>query len=119
VKSRQNLLLSVVIVAAISALIVKRTFAPPVAAAARQLWLDRDHWTGRFVEVSGELKEFGAGTPDDHFALEDDGFRVGVRGDARPEPRTLVGRRVRARGVFVFTEKTGGYLDSPALMSAP
>jgi hypothetical protein len=27
----------------------------------------------------------------------------------------LLGRRVRARGVFVFTEKTGGYLDSPAL----
>jgi hypothetical protein len=116
VKSRNHLLLTVVIVASLAALVVRRTFAPPVAAAARRLWLDRDHWTGRFVEVSGELKEFGAGTPDDHFALEDDGFRVGVRGDARPEAKTLVGQRVRARGVFVFTEKTGGYLESPVLI---
>jgi hypothetical protein len=71
------------------------------------------------VEVAGELKEFGAGTADDHFALEDDGFRVGVRGDARPEARTLLGRRVRARGVFVFTEKTGAYLESPTLTPEP
>ena len=70
------------------------------------------------MEVVGELREFSAGSADAHYALDEDGFRVGVRGEARPEPRTLLGRRVRARGVFVFTEKTGGYLESPSLVPA-
>ena len=115
VSPRKHVLLSLLAAGSIAALLFRRCAAPPVVAATRQLWLDRDAWTGRKVEVVGDLKEFGAGTPDDHYALEDEGFRVGVRGDARPTAQTLVGTRVRARGVFVFTEKTGGYLESPEL----
>ena len=74
---------------------------------------------GKNVEVVGELKAFSPGTADAHSAIEDDGFRVGVRGDACPAPKTFLGRRVRARGVFVFTENTGGYLESPSLEIAP
>ncbi|MFI5361284.1 MAG: hypothetical protein ACHQ49_04885 [Elusimicrobiota bacterium] len=109
--SKKHVLLSILAVGALAGLILQRRFAAPVPATTRQLWSDRDAWTGRRIEVVGELKEFGAGTPDDHFALEDDGFRVGVR----PAEATFLGRRVRARGVFVFTEKTGGYLESPML----
>ena len=113
--SKKHVLLSVLAVAALASLFVQRRCAAPAAATSRQLWIDRDAWTGQYVEVVGELKEFSPGTADTHYALEADGFRVGVRGDARPEARTLIGRRVRARGVFVFTEKAGGYLESPSL----
>ena len=113
--TEKHVLLSLLAAGALGALFLQRRCAAPSAAAPRQLWLARDAWTGRNVEVVGDLKEFSPGTADAHYALEDDGFRVGVRGDARPEARTLAGRRVRARGVFVFTEKTGGYLESPTL----
>jgi hypothetical protein len=111
----KHVVLSVLMVGGLAALFLQRRCAAPAPVLARALWQDRDPWTGKNVEVVGELKEFSPGTPDAHFALEDDGFRVGVRGDARPEPRTLLGKRVKARGVFVFTEKTGGYLESPEL----
>ena len=113
--SKKHVLLSVLAVTALASLFIKRRCAAPTSATSRQLWRDRDAWTGRNVEVIGELKEFSPGTVDAHFAIENDGYRVGVRGETRPEARTFVGRRVRARGVFVFTEKTGGYLESPAL----
>jgi hypothetical protein len=113
--TRKHLLLSFLAVGALVALFFQRRCAAPVPVLTRELWRDRDAWTGRKVEVVGQLIAFSTGTADAHSAIDDDGFRVGVRGDARPEPKTLLGRRVRARGVFVFTEKTGGYLDSPAL----
>ena len=113
--TKKHIVLSITAVAALAILFIQHRFAAPIPVRTSVLWRDRDPWTGKNIEVVGELKEFSPGTPDAHFALEDDGFRVGVRGEARPEPRTLLGRRVRARGVFVFTEKTGGYLESPAL----
>jgi hypothetical protein len=117
--TRKHVLLSLLAAGAVAGIILQHHFAAPVPVAARDLFLNRDAWTGKKVEVVGELKEFLSGTADAHSAIEEDGFRVGVRGDARPEPRALFGRRVRARGVFVFTEKTGGYLESPALGPAP
>jgi hypothetical protein len=111
----KHVLLSLLAVGALAAVIVQHRCAAPVPVRTRELWQNRDAWTGRNVEAVGELKEFLPGTDDAHFAIEDDGFRVGVRGEARPEPKSLLGRRVRARGVFVFTEKTGGYLESPSL----
>jgi hypothetical protein len=113
--TRKHVLLSLVIVGALAGLFLQRRCAAPASASTEQLWADRDAWTGKTVEVVGDLKEFGAGTADDHFVVEDKGYRVGVRGDARPAARTMVGTTVRARGVFVFTEKTGGYLESPEL----
>ena len=119
INSGKHVLLGVLAGGALAGLILQRRCAAPVPASTSQLWRDRDAWTGRNVAVVGELKVFLPGTDDEHYAIDDDGFRVGVRGEARPEPRTLLGRRVRARGVFVFTEKTGGYLESPALTPAP
>ena len=103
--------MSLLAVGALAALFFQRRCAAPVPVSTRELWQNRDAWTGRKVEVVGELIAFSTGTADAHAAIEDGGFRVGVR----PEPRTLIGRRVRARGVFVFTEKTGDYLESPEL----
>lgn len=111
----KHVLLSLAAVGALAALFIQHRFAAPVPVAIRELWQNRDVWTGKNVEVVGELKAFSPGTADAHSAIEEDGFRVGVRGDARPAPKTLLGRRVRARGVFVFTEKFGGYLESPTL----
>ena len=116
--ARKHVLFSLLIVAGLVAVFLQHHFAAPVPVRARDLWQNRDAWTGKKVEVAGELKAFAAGTADAHFAIEDDGFRVGVRGESRPEPSAVLGRRVRARGVFVFTEKTGGYLESPSLSPA-
>jgi hypothetical protein len=113
--SRKHLILSAVIVAAIAGLLIQRRFAAPARPTIEQLWMQRDPWTGKTVEVVGDLKEFEAGTPGAHLVIENEGYRVGVRGETKPPARSLVGLRVRARGVFVFTEKTGGYLESPEL----
>ncbi|MFI5347915.1 MAG: class I SAM-dependent methyltransferase [Elusimicrobiota bacterium] len=118
VSTRKHILLSCLAVGALAALFVQRRCAAPIPVVTGELWRDRDAWTGRNVEVVGELKSFSPGTADEHAVIEDDGFRVGLRGRTRPEPRTLLGHRVRARGVFVFTEKTGGYLESAALTPA-
>jgi hypothetical protein len=111
----KHVVLSLLAAGALAALFLQRRCAAPAPVPARELWLNRDSWTGKKVEVVGELKSFSPGTADAHSVIEDEGFRVGVGAGARPEPRTLLGRRVRARGVFVFTEKNGGYLESPAL----
>jgi hypothetical protein len=103
------------LVAALIGLVIQARLAPPVAASTKAMWMAREKWAGKTVETVGELKEFEAGTPDDHYALENDGYRVGVRGIPAPVLAPLLGRRVRARGVFVFTEKAGGYLDAPVL----
>ena len=116
--TRKHILLSFLAVGALAALFIQRRCAAPIPVVARELWRDRDAWTGRNVEVVGELKSFSPGTADEHSVIEDDGFRVGLRGRTHPDPRTLLGRHVRARGVFVFTEKTGGYLESAALTPA-
>jgi hypothetical protein len=109
--TRKHVLLSLLAAGALVALFLRLRYAAPIPVSTQALWRDRDAWTGRKVEVIGELIAFSTGTADAHFAIEDEGFRVGVR----PKPQGLVGRRVRARGVFVFTEKTGGYLESPTL----
>lgn len=115
----KHVLLSAIAVAALAALFVQHRCAAPAPVSIRELWQNRDVWTGKNVEVVGELKAFSPGTADSHSAIEDEGFRVGVRGDAKPEPHSLLGHRVRARGVFVFTEKYGGYLESPSLSPEP
>lgn len=117
--ARRHVLLGLAAAGALAVPFLQRRCAAPAPVAARELWRDRDAWTGRRVEVSGVLKAFSPGTADEHYAIEDDGFRVGVRGEARPAPGTLLGRRVRARGTFVFTEKTGGYLESPSMAPSP
>jgi hypothetical protein len=114
----KHVLLSLLAVGALVALFLQHRLAAPVPVQTVELWRNRDSWTGRKVEVVGRLIAFSTGTADAHSAIDDDGYRVGVRGDARPEPKTLLGQRVRARGVFVFTEKTGGYLESPELAPA-
>ena len=114
----KHVLLSLAAIGALTALFIQRRCGAPVPVAIRELWQNRDAWTGRNVEVVGELKAFSPGTAGAHSAIEEDGFRVGVKGDAKPELRTLLGHRVRARGVFVFTEEFGGYLESPTLSPA-
>ena len=114
----KHVLLSLLAVGALAVLFLQRRRAAPAPVLTRELWRDRDAWTGRKVEVVGEVKAFSPGTADEYSVIEDEGFRVGVGIGARPEPRTLLGRRVRARGVFIFTEKTGGYLESPTLTPA-
>ena len=116
--TKKHVVLSVLAVAALAALFIQHLVAAPTPVAIRELFMNRDAWTGKKVEVVGELKAFSPGTADAHSAIEEDGFRVGVRGDARPAPKSLLGRCVRARGVFVFTEKFGGYLESPSLSPA-
>lgn len=116
----RHVLLSLLAAGSIAALAAQRRCAAPVQVSVRELWDGgRDRWTGRSVQVAGELKEFAAGTEGEHYAVEEDGFRVGLRGEASPAPKTLLGRRVVARGVFVFSEKGGGALDSPVLAPAP
>src|SRR4051812_936630 len=116
--TRKHVALSLAAVAALGALFLQHWLAAAAPVSIRELWMNRDAWTGKKVEVAGELKAFSPGTADAPSAIEEDGYRVGVRGDARPAPKSLLGHRVRARGVFVFTEKYGGYLESPALSQA-
>jgi hypothetical protein len=118
VNTKKHLAISALAISALAALFVQHMIAAPTPVAIRELFMNRDAWTGKKVEVVGELKAFSPGTADAHSAIEEDGFRVGIRGDAKPEPKSLLGQRVRARGVFVFTEKFGGYLESPALSPA-
>jgi hypothetical protein len=91
----------------------------PVPTTARTLWMSRETWAGRRVEVSGTLEVFAAGEPGEHWVLQDGNFRVGVRGLSPAVLRPLVGRRVQARGVFAFSESYGDALMSPALTPEP
>jgi hypothetical protein len=115
----RRVLPSLIFAGALAGLVLQRRCAAPVAATPRQLWTAHETWAGRRVETIGAMKVFSPGTPDAHFALEDDGYRVGVRGLPPAAAAAWVGRRVTARGTFVFTEKTGGYLDAPELSPAP
>jgi hypothetical protein len=91
----------------------------PVPVTTKDLWLHRDRWTGRRVQVDGTLKIFLAGTKLQHYALEDRSFRVGVVGLPSAALTPLLDHRLRATGVFVFDETRGGVLESPALTGAP
>lgn len=96
--------------------------SPPAPATTRSLWLRRDRYLDRPVDVAGTLERFLPGGPNEHFALEDEGFRVGLRGAAPETLLPLLGRRVDAQGVFEFSESYGGYVQverlSPSAGSA-
>ncbi|MDE2491586.1 MAG: hypothetical protein KGM24_12135 [Elusimicrobia bacterium] len=93
--------------------------SPPAPTTTRALWMSRETWAGRRVDVLGALEVFSPGKPGEHWVLQDGNFRVGVRGLSDAVLNPLLGRRVRARGVFAFSESYGGYLDAPALTPAP
>jgi hypothetical protein len=90
-------------------------FAGAAPVTTRDLWLHRDRWTGRRVTVVGTLKVFLPDTKLRHYALEDRRYRAGVVGLPPSMLTPLLGRRVRATGVFVFDETRGGVLESPTL----
>lgn len=92
---------------------------PPVRTDARTLWMSRDHWLDRRVEVEGVVERYAAGTDDEHYALEDGGFRVGLRGAEPDALSRLLGRRARAVGLFEFSESFGIYVQVERLDPAP
>ena len=58
---QKHVILSLLAVGAILALFFQRRCAAPVPVLTRELWRDRDAWTGRKVEVVGRLIAFSTG----------------------------------------------------------
>lgn len=88
----------------------------PRAIPVATLWASPEGYEGEMVRTSGVLRVFGPGTPQEHFAVEDEGqFRVGLRGVAADEMSPLVGQRVTVVGTFGFAEDFGVYIEVVSL----
>lgn len=90
----------------------------PADVPVRLLWMERERWEGRKVRTAGTLKRFLEGKPRDHFALEDEGFRVGLRGEPG-ELDGLLGRRLSVEGRFRFDPDVGIYVTPERIRAGP
>lgn len=89
---------------------------PAEEVPIKSLWHSRREYLGQRVSVDGTLKLFLKGEPKEHYAVEsDDVYRVGVSGVERSKLDALLDAKVRAVGVFRFSEKRGGYLENASL----
>jgi len=91
---------------------------PPLRVTAHDLFMQREKWLGRRVLVDGVLERFSPAAGE-YFALEDAGFRVGLRGGDPAALREEVGRRVTAEGEFGFGDGYGAYVELERLDRAP
>jgi hypothetical protein len=73
-----------------------------------QLWRSAEALDGRPVRTEGTVRVFLAGTPDEHYALEDaDQHRVGIANVPRHRLAALVGTEVVVEGTARFTPERG------------
>lgn len=91
----------------------------PADVPVRLLWMERERWEGRKVRTAGVLKRFLQGQPRDHFVLEDEGFRVGVRGEPKERLERLQGRRLEVEGRFFFDRDFGIYVTPERIQAGP
>lgn len=78
----------------------------------RELWLRPEAHDGKRVAVQGTLRVFLAGTPQQHYAVEDARrHRVGVRGVAQTRLDQLIGRPVSVEGMLHITPDRGILID--------
>jgi hypothetical protein len=81
----------------------------PRRRSVRDAWLEHERHAGRHLALTGTVRAFAAGTPDEYFALDDGPHRVGLRGDAALL-RAHTDRRVRATGTLTFKPGVGIFL---------
>lgn len=80
------------------------------------LWRSPEKYEGEAVRTSGLLRVFYAGSPQEHFVVEDDEqYRVGLRGAAADEMSPLAGQRVTVVGEFGFADDFGVYIEVVSL----
>jgi hypothetical protein len=78
----------------------------------RQLREKTDVYEGESVRTTGILRIFSSGTPDEHYAVEQDGqYRVGIHGDVAVRLRPFVNRAVEVEGELRFAEDFGIYIQ--------
>lgn len=78
----------------------------------RELWLRPEAHDGDRVAIEGTLRVFLAGTPRQHYAVEDPGrHRVGVRGVEQVRLDALVDLPVSVEGVLRVSAERGILID--------
>jgi hypothetical protein len=83
---------------------------PPLRVTAQTLFMHREQWLGKRVIVDGTLELFSPGAGQ-YFAVEDQGFRVGLKGGDPAVLKDDVGRRISAEGEFGFVDGFGAYVS--------
>lgn len=91
---------------------------PPLRVSAETLFMHREQWLGKRVIVDGTLELFSPG-PGEYFALEDQGFRVGLKGGDPAVLKSDVGHRLSAEGEFGFVDGFGAYVSLERFEPAP
>jgi hypothetical protein len=83
----------------------------------RQLVESTDHFQGRLVRTQGVLRVFAAGTPDEHYAIEDaEENRIAVRNVPARRLTPLLGSEVEVVGVFRFVDGFGRAIEVEELV---
>lgn len=86
----------------------------------RELWLRPEAHDGKRVAIQGTLRVFLAGTPGQHYAVEDTRHnRVGVRGVEQSRLDPLVDLPVSVEGVLRITSDRGILIDVASISEAP
>ena len=82
-----------------------------ITATVRQLWLSPEIYEGKQVATSGIVRVFLAGSPKEHFVVEQVGHhRVGLQGVDRARLVSLLGAEVTVKGVLRIDEEVGIYI---------
>ncbi len=77
-----------------------------------QLTQRTDVYQDKRVLVTGDVRVFEAGTPDEYYVLEEAGqFRVAIRGLPLTTLRPLTNARMVVEGVYHFKDGVGRYID--------
>ncbi len=78
-----------------------------------------ESFEGERVRVSGDVRVFEAGTPDEYYVLEQDGqYRVAMHGLPNTTLRPMTNGRMTVEGEFHFEEGVGRYIDVTAWTEA-
>ncbi len=90
-----------------------------VTATVRQLWLSPESYEGKRVATSGIVRVFLAGSPNEHFVVEQAGqHRVGLQGVERAQLVSLLGALISVEGVLRIEEEVGIYIQVEELTLA-
>lgn len=77
-----------------------------------QLTQRTDVYQDKRVLVTGDVRVFEAGTPDEYYVLEEAGqFRVAIRGLPLTTLRPLTNARMVVEGVYHYEDGVGRYID--------
>ena len=75
----------------------------------REAWLAHERYVGQTVALTGVVRAFEPGSPDEYFTIDDGPHRVGLRGDVTTL-RAVVDQPVRVVGQIVFKPGVGIFL---------